>query len=88
MKKNLTIGLLTLTTVLSIAYGYYQKRRADVNETRANENERLAREMTIKAEEQQKLAEEQRRIAEINMLEAMRRREIAQKELQKGNGAK
>lgn len=81
MKKNLIIGLLTLVAVLSIAYGYYQKDRAD-------ENERLAREMMIKAEEQQKLAEQQRRIAEMNMMEAMRQREIAQAELQKIKGTK
>jgi hypothetical protein len=68
MKKNLIIGLLTIVTVLSLAYGYYQKDRADENELRANENERLAREMMIKAEEQQKLAEQQRRIAEIFLL--------------------
>jgi Tfp pilus assembly protein PilO len=88
MKKNLIIGLLTLVTVLSIAFGYYQKDRADKNEIRADENERLAREMTIKAEEQQKLAEQQRRIAEMNMVEAMRQREIAETELQKRKGTK
>ncbi len=88
MKKNLIIGLLTLVTVLSMAYGYYQKDRADENELRANENERLAREMMIKTEEQQKLAEQQRRIAEISMAEAMRQREIAETELQKRKGTK
>lgn len=88
MKKNLIIGLLTLVTVLSIAYGYYQSDRADENEVRANENERLAREMMIKAEEQQKIAEQQRRIAEINMMEAIRQKEIAETELQKRKATK
>lgn len=81
MKKNLIIGLLTIISVLSISFGYYQKDRADKNELKANENERLAREMMIKAEEQMKMAEQQRRIAEVNAMEAMRQREIAQDEL-------
>jgi hypothetical protein len=88
MKKNFIIGLLTLVTVLSIAYGYYQKNRADENELRANENERLAREMMIKAEDHLKRAEQQRRIAEMKMMEAMRQREIAQIDQQKRKGTK
>ena len=88
MKKNFIIGLLTLVTVLSIAYGYYQKNRADENELRANENERLAREMMIKAEDHLKRAEQQRRIAEMKMMEAMRQLEIAQIDQQKRKGTK
>ena len=29
MKKNIVIGVLSVITVLSIGYGYYQKREAD-----------------------------------------------------------
>ena len=83
MKKNLIIGLLSLITTLSLSFGFYQKNRADDSELRADENERLAREMMIKAEEQYKQTEQQRRIAEINMVEAIRQREIAEQEIQK-----
>jgi len=83
MKKNLITGVLTLITVLSISFGYYQKNRADESELRANENERLAREMMIRAEDEHKQAELQRRIAETNMVEAIRQREIALQEIQK-----
>jgi hypothetical protein len=83
MKKNIIIGLLTLVSVLSITYGYYQKNRADKNELRADENEQRAREMMMRAEEQQKLADQQRVLAQANMLEAHRQRMLAEEELKK-----
>lgn len=88
MKKNLIIGLLTIVSILSILYGYSQEIRADKSELMAYENAQLANELIAKVEEQTKLAEQQRMIAEVNMVEAMRQREIAEQELQKRKGTK
>lgn len=71
MKKNLIIALLAVVSVLSLAYGFYQKQEADKFELMAQENERQAIEM-------RSLAEQQQMIAESNMVEAMRQRQIAE----------
>lgn len=63
MKKNLIIGLLTIVSLLSLTYGYFQKERADKQEALAIENGKIAREAEIRAEQSQKEAEMQRRLA-------------------------
>ncbi len=78
MKKNLIIALLAVVSVLSLAYGFYQKQEADKFELMAQENERQAIEMRSLAEQQLKLAKQQQMIAESNMVEAMRQRQIAE----------
>lgn len=42
MKKNIIIGGLALISVLSMAFGFHQKIRADKNEVLVIENERRA----------------------------------------------
>jgi hypothetical protein len=83
MKKNIIIGLLTIVSLLSLAYGYFQKDRADEQEAIAIENAKIAREATIQAEKQMEMAQRQRIIAESSMLEAVRQRQIAEEELKK-----
>lgn|GEM_PF-7089568 len=63
MKKNIIITLLTLVSLLSLTYGYFQKQRADEQEALAIENAKLAREQQIVAEQSRKEAEMQRMIA-------------------------
>jgi Tfp pilus assembly protein PilO len=87
MKKNLIIGLLTIVSLLSISYSYFQKERADENELLANENERLAKEMRIKSEDQTKFMEQQMRQIEMMIKELTIQKE-RNEELAKGKGAK
>jgi hypothetical protein len=63
MKKNLIIGLLTIVSLLSLTYGYFQKVRADEQEALAIENAEIARAAENRAMESQKIAEEQRILA-------------------------
>jgi len=63
MKKNLIIGLLTIVSLLSLTYGYFQKERADEQEALAIENGKIAREAEIRAEQSQREAQMQRAIA-------------------------
>ena len=72
MKKNLIIGLLTIVSLLSLTYGYLQKKEADKQKALAIENAKIAREAEIRAEQSQKEAEEQRMIALINEAKAMK----------------
>ncbi|MBX2899452.1 MAG: hypothetical protein KF775_07370 [Cyclobacteriaceae bacterium] len=83
MKKNIIIGFLVMATVLSLIFGFSQKRRADTNEAMVNEYQKIAHEMKQKAEEQAKIAEQQMKIAEYQKeraemkaleIEAMRRK--------------
>jgi len=79
MKKNLIIGLLTIISLSSMTYGYYQKERADEQEALAIENAKIARESEIKAEQSQREAEVQRDIAVMNLHRAMEQAEMAKK---------
>jgi hypothetical protein len=63
MKKNLIIGLLTIVSLLSLTYGYFQKIRADEQEAIAIENMKIAKEQKIMAEQNAKEAEIQLRMA-------------------------
>lgn len=51
MKKNLIIGLLTVVSLLSLSYGYFQKQRADEQEALAIANAKIAEEQRILAEQ-------------------------------------
>jgi len=82
MKKNLIIGLLTIVSLSSMTYGYFQKERADEQEALAIENAKIAREAEIKAEQNQKEAEMQRDIAAMNAHRAMEQAAMAQKVLE------
>jgi hypothetical protein len=77
MKKNLIIGLLTIVSLLSITYGYFQKEKADEQEALAIENAKIAREAEIRAEQSQKEAEMQRQIAIMETHRAMEQAEMA-----------
>jgi hypothetical protein len=77
MKKNLVIGILSLVSVFSLAFGYQQKVRADKNEVIALENEKRALELEKAAEVALDEAKHQKMIAELNMVEAMKQRELA-----------
>ncbi len=79
MKKNLIIGLLTIVSLSSMTYGYFQKERADKQEALAIENAKIAREAEIKAEQSQKEAQIQRDIAIMETHRAMEQAEIADK---------
>jgi len=79
MKKNLIIGLLTIVSLSSMTYGYFQKEREDEQEALAIENAKIAREAEIKAELSQKEAQRQRDIAVMNAQRAMEQAEMAMK---------
>jgi len=81
MKKNLIIGLLTIVSLLSLTYGYFQKERADEQEALAIENGKIAREAEIRAEQSQKEAEMQRNLAIVNEHRAMEQTAMALKAL-------
>lgn len=63
MKKNIVIGFLSVITVLSIGYGYYQKRGADRCII-------LAEQLATKAEAFSKEAEMERLNAQFQMRKA------------------
>ncbi len=79
MKKNLIIGLLTIVSLVSLTYGYFQKERADEQEALAIEQSKIASEAVIKAEQSQKEAQMQRQIAEVNAIRAIQQEELATK---------
>lgn len=83
MKNKLIIGILTIISILSLSYGYYQKDRADKNEIKALENERIAGEMKSQAEESMRLAELQKKRAEENEKEAVMQRILSEEALRK-----
>ncbi|MBN8654017.1 MAG: hypothetical protein J0L67_21490 [Cytophagales bacterium] len=77
MKKNIIIGVLALVSVLSMAFGVQQKIRADKNEALAIENEKRAIQLMEEARLAADDAQLQRAIAEVNLVEAVRQRELA-----------
>lgn len=77
MKKNIIISVLALVSVLSMAFGYQQKIRADRNE--ALENEKRAIQLMDQARMAADEAQRQRAIAEANLVEAMKQKEQAKK---------
>lgn len=82
MKKNLIIGLLTIVSLSSMTYGYFQKQRADEQEALAIENVQIAREAEIRADQSRKEAEMQRRLAIVNEQRAMEQTAKALKALE------
>ena len=74
MKKNLIIGFLTIVSLLSLTYGYFQKERAD-------EQEKIANEAMTKAEQNQREAEMQSQLAEKMAQRAKEQQLIAEKVL-------
>jgi len=79
MNKNLIIGLLTIVSLLSLTYGYFQKAKADEQEALAIEQSKIAREAVIRAEQNQKEAEMQRQIAVMATDRAMIQKAMAMK---------
>lgn len=77
MKKNIIIGVLALVSVLSMAFGYQQKIRADRHEALAIENEKRAIQLMDQARMAADEAQRQRAIAEANLVEATRQQELA-----------
>jgi hypothetical protein len=77
-------------SVLSLSFGFYQKREADKFEQMAQESEQKAIEMQTIVEQaqdmvthQRMLAEEQRLIAEANLVEAIRQKQLSEAKLSK-----
>ncbi len=81
MKKNLIIGPLTIVSLSSMTYGYFQKERADEQEALAIENAKIAREAEIRADQSRKEAEMQRMLAIANEQRAMEQTAMALKAL-------
>lgn len=81
MKKNIIIGVLALVSVLSMAFGYQQKIRADRNEALAIENEKRAIQLMDQASMAAVEAQRQRAIAEASLVEVMKQREQAQQKI-------
>lgn len=79
MRKNLIIVLLTIVSLSSMTYGYFQKERADEQEALAIEQSKIAREAVIKAEQSQKEAQMQRDMAVVEAHRAMEQLEMALK---------
>lgn len=88
MKKNILIGVLSVITVASLIFSFYQQSLAEVSRMKAIENEVLAKELSLQAVTAQHMAEEQRRMAEVNAMEAVRQEQLAQEELRKCRGKK
>jgi hypothetical protein len=95
MKKNVTIALLALVSIMSLSFAYTQKVRADENLAMAERAEAVAREMTIQAElaakqaqEQMMLAQEQAKRAEMARAEADMQRAAAVAAVEKARKAK
>src|SRR6188768_937196 len=70
MKKNIIIGILSLTSILSITFAIYQRTVAEKMKFEAEHQYEMAKEY-------QKEAEQQRAIAEMRAAEAMRQHQIA-----------
>jgi hypothetical protein len=83
MKKNTIIAILIILCVVSMAFGIYEKQRADAAEQRAIANETMAREAEQRALSARMMAEEQQRLAEINAREALRQSALAVEALKK-----
>lgn len=66
MKKNIIIGILSITTVISVLFGIYQQT--------------VAKRLRIEAEHAAAEATKQTGIAEMNAMEAMRQKEVAMRE--------
>ena len=77
MKKNLIIGILSVVSVLSMGFAYYQRTIARRCEIIAVESVRRAEEMNRVAREARIMAEQQRAMAEMNAMEANKQMQIA-----------
>lgn len=83
MSKNIIIGLLAIVSLLSLAYGYSQKVRADKLEVLAVENATRAKQAEMMAEGAQQEAERQRAMAEMDELMARQQEALLQEALRK-----
>lgn len=86
MKKNIAISILTLTTSVSGALGYFQWRMANHYRVRAEKAEMMALEMQNEAAKQRAIALENMKLAEANAAEAIRQEQLAQAELKRLRG--
>lgn len=83
MKNKLILISSVLITMLSLAYAYKQKIRADEFEAIALRNEQTAMEMAKEAEQNMIMAMEQRTIAQQIAQEAMNQNRLLVEELKK-----
>ena len=88
MKKDIIIGLLTIVSIISLAYGYYQKERADEQGMLAIGNARMARDAAIEAEKQRKIAEQQIQMSNVMMVEAAKQRQSLEEALSRAKSKK
>ena len=79
MKKNIIIVLLTIVALVSLAYGYVQKVKAEQQTAITLEMLEMAMEARREADEMRAEAERQRQrqIAEVNAIRAMGQAELA-----------
>ena len=75
MKKNIIIAILTITTIMSIIYAFYQ-------ETEAEKQKKLAMENQVLAIKQEHRAEQQMQLAAVNAMQAMQQVQIVNELLQ------
>ena len=87
MKKNVAIVILSIVTLSSLAYGYYQQIRAEHAMKMAEASAVIAQEAEKRAQLQQAVAKEQRRVAE-EALAVARANERAAIELARAKGIK
>ena len=83
MKKNIIIGALAITTIVSLLYAFAQKSRADKHQELATRSFDIATELIKELERTKKESEEQRHIAQRNATEAIRQRELLEEQLKK-----
>ncbi len=70
MKKKLVLGLVAIVLMLSLAYGYIMKVKADEEEALVVENAKLKREAEAKAEKDRRAVEKQKHVAFLNAQKA------------------
>jgi hypothetical protein len=79
MNKNITIAFFILTTLLSIAYGFSQKIRAEQYRELADKQSLLEEKLMEQLRIQKAMADQQRILAERNMQEVLVQRALANK---------
>lgn len=80
MKKNISIAILALISILSLSYAYVKRGEAEIARVQAAEAVKMADAHRLEAMQQKKIAEEQHMLAREN-------EKIAQHAMQRLNDA-
>ena len=78
MKKNIIIFVLTIISIVSIVYAFYQRTEAVKQKVLADTNAMKAFEMQKLAHAQMEIAEKNKRVAEVSAMEAMKQVAISE----------